>query len=143
MASVIFRSFPMARDEGKVRLFKSYQPGIADGEQERDFIYIKDVLRVVEFLLARPNVNGIFNVGTGQASSFNQLGTALLAALDKKPRLEYFEMPESLRSKYQYFTQADIGKLHAAGFTAPATPFPAAVADYVQNYLVPGIGLSS
>lgn len=142
MASVLFRSFPLARDEGRVRLFKSYKPDCADGEQKRDFIYIKDAVRVIEFFLAQPEANGIFNIGTGAASSFNQLGRALLAALGKNPRLEYFEMPEPLRPKYQYFTQADIGRLRGAGYQENFTPFDDAVADYVKNYLVPSKSLA-
>lgn len=142
MASVLFRSFPLARDEGRVRLFKSHKPECADGEQKRDFIYIKDAARAVEFFLDHPEANGIFNIGTGAASSFNQLGRALLTALGKKSCLEYFEMPEPLRPKYQYFTQADIGRLRGAGYQENFTPFDDAVADYVKNYLVPSKSLA-
>lgn len=142
MASVVYKSFPMAREDGKVRLFKSYKPGCPDGEQKRDFIYIKDALRAVEFFLDHPKACGIFNVGTGQASTFTELGRNLLTALGKKPVIEYFDMPEALRPRYQYFTQADISKLRAAGYTDSSTPFPDAVCDYVKNYLLPGKTLS-
>lgn len=137
MASVIYRAFPMAHDLGKVRLFQSHKEGVANGEQERDFIYIKDVNKVVLFFLDNPKANGLFNVGTGKASTFNQLGQSLLQALGKKPEIEYFEMPESLRAKYQYFTQADIRRLREAGYQEPFTSFESAVTDYVQNYLLP------
>lgn len=138
MASVIHNAYPAAQETGKVRLFKSYKPGFADGEQKRDFIYIKDVLNVIGYFMEHPDKNGIFNVGTGQAETFNELATHLLTALGKEPRIEYFDMPEKLRPKYQYFTQADISRLRAAGYTKPFTPFGNAVRDYVQNYLVPG-----
>ncbi len=138
MASVLYRTFPEAQKTGKVRLFKSHQKGIADGEQKRDFIYVKDVIRVIEFFMNHPKENGIFNVGTGKAATFNALATYLLQALGKKPKIEYFDMPEELRPRYQYFTEADITRLRAAGYQEPFQSFEASVTDYVKNYLIPG-----
>jgi len=142
MASVIFRAFPMARDKGKVRLFKSHKEGFGDGEQKRDFIYVKDVIRIVEFFMEHSQAHGIFNVGTGNPSSFNQLATHLLNALGKKPIIEYFDMPEELQPKYQYFTQATINRLKKSGYKETFTPFDTAVTDYVKRYLTPGKVLS-
>ncbi len=141
MASVIYRTFPETQKTGKIKLFKSHKEGIEDGEQLRDFIYVKDVIKAIQFFMQDHKANGIFNIGTGQASSFNQLGTYLLKALGKEPHIEYFDMPEELRPRYQYFTQADISRLRAAGFQEPFQSFESSVADYVQNYLIPGKSL--
>lgn len=138
MASVIHRAFPLARREGKVRLFESHRADYGHGEQRRDFVYVKDVLNVVLFLLDHPEVNGIFNLGSGRAHTFNDLARALLKTLQKEERIEYFPMPDSVRSHYQYFTEADISRLRKAGYAGTFTPFEEAVEDYVRNYLVPG-----
>ncbi len=135
MASVVFKAYPVAKEEGVVRLFKSYKAGYADGEQKRDFVYVKDVVKVMSFCLERPQMTGLYNVGTGKARTFKALGEALLKALEKPARLEYIEMPEELREKYQYFTEADLTKLRQAGYEEEFTPLEAAVRDYVQNYL--------
>lgn len=138
MASVIFRAFPEAQKTDKIKLFKSHKEGIADGEQLRDFIYVKDVIKVIQFFMEEPQANGIFNVGTGQACSFNQLATYLLKALGKEPCIEYFDMPKELQPRYQYFTQADISRLRQVGYKEPFLSFEQSVTDYVQNYLIPG-----
>ena len=125
----------MAKKEGVVRLFKSYVKDIEHGGQRRDFIYIKDILKVTDFFIKNSNVNGIFNVGTGKARSFNDLATALLNSLNKKPIIEYFDMPDELKNKYQYFTEASISKLIKAGYNKEILSLENSVSDYVQNYL--------
>jgi ADP-L-glycero-D-manno-heptose 6-epimerase len=125
----------MAKKEGVVRLFKSCVKEIEHGDQRRDFIYIKDVLKVADFFIKNNNVNGIFNVGTGKARSFNDLATALLNSLNKKPIIEYFDMPDEIKNKYQYFTEADMSKLAKAGYNKGFTSLEASIGDYVQNYL--------
>jgi ADP-L-glycero-D-manno-heptose 6-epimerase len=135
MSSIIYRSYPMAKKEGVVRLFKSCVKEIEHGDQRRDFIYIKDVLKVADFFIKNNNVNGIFNVGTGKARSFNDLATALLNSLNKKPIIEYFDMPDEIKNKYQYFTEADMSKLAKAGYNKGFTSLEASIGDYVQNYL--------
>jgi len=137
MASVLFRAYPLAREKGLVRLFKSYKEGVGNGEQERDFIYVKDVIRVIQFFIDHKEANGIFNVGTGKVASFNDLGINLLKALGKDPKIEYIEMPEEIRPRYQYFTQANITRLRQIGYKEDFTPFDVAITDYVQNYLSP------
>jgi ADP-L-glycero-D-manno-heptose 6-epimerase len=138
MASIIFRAFPQAAAEGKVRLFESHRPDYAHGEQLRDFVYIKDVVQVMLWLVKHREATGIINVGTGQARSFNDLANALMAALDKPPCIEYFPMPEGVRERYQYFTEADLSTLRDLGFQQPYTSLEAAVDDYVRRYLRPG-----
>jgi len=138
MASVIYRSFPLIYKEGKIRLFESHRSDCAHGEQKRDFIYIKDVIQVVQYFIEHPDSNGIFNVGTGQAHSFNELAQAMFLSLGKEPQIEYFPMPESIRAQYQYFTKAELAKLRKTGFSGVFTPFEEAVTDYVKNYLVSG-----
>ncbi|HPB69192.1 MAG TPA: NAD-dependent epimerase/dehydratase family protein, partial [Candidatus Omnitrophota bacterium] len=117
--------------EGKISLFKSYKPEYADGEQKRDFIYVKDVVDVVLFFMDHPEQNGIFNVGTGLARSWNDLAKAIFTAVGKKPVIEYIDMPEHLRPWYQYFTQAEMTKLRQAGYAHPFTSLEEAVRDYV------------
>ncbi len=142
MRSVALRGFEHIKHTGKMRLFKSYKKEYADGEQKRDFLYVKDAVDMTLFFLKNPGVNGIFNAGSGAASTWNQLANAIFKALGKKPDIEYTEMPENLKQKYQYFTQADISKLRKAGYKKPVTPLDEAVRDYVQNYLVPHSHLS-
>lgn len=139
MASVIFRAFPLALKEGKVRLFESYRNGIAHGEQARDFIYIDEVLDALFFVAETHSVNGIFNVGTGRAHTFNDLAKALLTAAGKPLTVEYFPMPEEIRSRYQYHTQADMTRLGKAGYAPPKDRFFEYVQRYVTEYLMPGL----
>jgi len=139
MASVVFRSFPSAAEEGRVRLFKSHRDDYADGEQARDFIYIDQAVSAVLFLLDNPDVNGIFNVGTGRAHTFNELATAIFEALDKPAHIEYFDMPEEIRNQYQYHTQAEMSKLYGAGFPQFEDSFAENVKRYVREYLAPGL----
>ena len=141
MRSLVNKSFEQVRAGGAVGLFKSYRPGYEDGEQKRDFLYVKDAVDMTLYLAATPAANGIFNIGSGQAHSWNELARAVFAALGRPPRIEYIEMPEAIRDRYQYFTQANIGKLRGAGYSAAVTPLGDAVRDYVVNYLVPGKSL--
>ena len=137
MRSVVLKAYQQIKATGKMRLFKSYRAEYADGEQKRDFLYIKDAVDMTLFFLDRLEVNGIFNIGSGIARSWNELANAIFKALGKKPNIEYFDMPEELKDRYQYFTQADISKLRNAGYDKSITPLEESVRDYVQNYLIP------
>ena len=138
MRSVVCKSYAEVLKTGVIRLFKSYRPEYREGEQRRDFLYVKDAVAMTLHLAANPAANGIYNIGSGVARTWNDLARAVFAALGREPRIEYVEMPEAIRDKYQYFTQANIGKLRAAGYDAPVTSLEDAVRDYVVNYLVPG-----
>ena len=135
MTSVIFKAFHQIQQTGKVRLFKSYLPEYGDGGQMRDFVYVKDCVDAMWWLLQNPSVNGIFNLGTGKARTWNDLIHAVFAAMNVGPDIEYIEMPEGLRKQYQYFTQAEMGKLKAAGCPVNFSPLEDSVRDYVVNYL--------
>ncbi len=135
MASMLFKAFHQIRDQGFVRLFRSHHKAYSDGEQKRDFVYVKDCVSVVGWLLEHPEVNGLYNVGTGRARTWNELVAAIFSALGKAPEIEYIDMPEELREQYQYFTEARMDKLRTAGYTPPFTSLENAAADYVQNYL--------
>lgn len=135
MRSFVLKAFEQIVTAGKVRLFKSHKPEYKDGEQLRDFIYIKDAVDMTLFFLDNPGIGGLFNIGTGNARSWNDLVTAVFAAMDKTPVIEYIDMPESIRNQYQYFTEADITKLKQAGYDKKINSLEDAVSDYVQNYL--------
>ncbi len=135
MRSVVHKSWGQIRETGKVRLFKSHRPEYADGGQLRDFVYVKDCVDALWWFLQNPQVNGIFNLGTGKARSWKDLVTAVFNALGRKPEIEYIDMPESIRGQYQYFTEARMEKLRGAGYTANARSLEEAVNDYVINYL--------
>ncbi len=135
MKSVVAKSYRQIVDTGKVQLFKSYDKHYADGEQKRDFIYVKDAVEVTLSFLEERKQNGLFNCGTGHAKTWKELVTAVFHATNVPVSIEYVEMPEALRGKYQYFTQADIAKLRAAGYTTPFRSLEDAVSDYVQSYL--------
>ncbi|MHC4792359.1 MAG: ADP-glyceromanno-heptose 6-epimerase, partial [Planctomycetota bacterium] len=124
-----------SKNGGKVRLFKSYRPEFKDGEQMRDFIYVKDAVDMTLFFLDNPKIGGLFNIGAGKACTWNDLVKAVFAAMGRKPKIEYIEMPDSIRNQYQYFTQADITKLRKAGYKQETTSLEEAIQDYVQNYL--------
>jgi ADP-L-glycero-D-manno-heptose 6-epimerase len=138
MRSFILKAFEQIQAAGKVRLFKSYNPKYADGQQVRDFIYVKDAVAATLFFYDNPSIGGLYNIGTGHARSWNDLAKAVFAAMDREPKIDYIDMPEILRDKYQYFTQADVSKLRAAGYKHKPTPLEDAVKDYVQNYLITG-----
>ncbi len=136
MASVIFHTFNDVNRTGKKGLFKSYKEGYEDGGQLRDFVYVKDLCKVIMFMIDNPEVSGLFNLGTGKARSFRDLALATFAAMGKEPNIEYIEMPETLRGKYQYYTQATMDKLRRAGYTEPFYSLEDGAKDYVQNYLM-------
>jgi ADP-L-glycero-D-manno-heptose 6-epimerase len=135
MKSVVAKLFPAAASGERVSLFRSHREGVADGEQRRDFIYVEDAVSVIMWALGPHGRSGIFNVGTGQARSFCDLTRAVFAALGVPERIDYIDMPVSLRDRYQYFTEASLGHLRRAGYAMPFTPLEQAVAHYVQVYL--------
>lgn len=135
MRSVVNKAYPRLASEGKISLFKSYRPDYAHGEQRRDFIYVKDAVDIVIFFLQHPDIHGIYNVGTGQARSWNDVANAMFAAIGRDPDIDYIDMPEHLRPRYQYFTQATVAKLRSIGYDKPFTSLEDAVDDYVKNYL--------
>ena len=136
MRSVVNKAFDQITESGKVKLFRSHKPKFEDGMQLRDFIYVKDAVNVIQFFLSNPKKNGIFNVGTGQARAFKDLVTATFNAMDIETNIEYIDMPNQLRDKYQYYTQAEMNKLNQAGYSAPFQSLEEGVSDYVKNYLM-------
>ncbi len=133
--SVVAHIFPVVQKGEEVKLFKSYHPQYADGQQLRDFVWVGDIVNVVVWMLEHPEVNGLFNVGSGEARSFYDLAAATWHAMGQEPKIGYKDMPEELRGKYQYYTKADLTKLRAVGYTAPMTRLEDGVAEYVQQYL--------
>ena len=136
MCSMVFRGFNQIRETGCLRLFKSYLPAYSDGGQRRDFVYVKDCVEVVWWLLEHPDANGVFNIGTGKDRSWNALAAALFSAMDLEPDIEYIPMPAPLQDRYQYYTRAEVEKLSQAGCPVAFTGLEAAVDDYVRNYLL-------
>jgi ADP-L-glycero-D-manno-heptose 6-epimerase len=136
MRSVVHKAFEQIAETGKAGLFKSANPGYKDGEQMRDFIYIKDAVDMTLFFLDHPDKNGLFNIGSGKARTWNDLVNALFNAMNKKTEIEYFDMPEHLLEKYQYFTEAKMNKIKKAGYSKPLISLEEAITDYVQNYLL-------
>ena len=143
MASVIFHAFNQIKETGLVKLFKSHRPDFKDGEQLRDFVYVKDVVKVIGWMLHEmfaqqwsKEKNGLYNLGTGQARSFYDLAANTFIAQGLQPNIEFIDMPIDIRDKYQYFTEANMNKLRAAGYTAPFSTLEEGVGDYVANYLV-------
>jgi ADP-L-glycero-D-manno-heptose 6-epimerase len=137
MRSLVNKAYMQVQETGEIRLFKSYKPEYADGEQRRDFLYVKDAVDMTLHLAGHPGANGLFNIGSGESHTWVELATAVFYALGKTPRIMFIDMPEALRSKYQYFTQADIGKLRSVGYDRVVSPLYEAVRDYVVRYLVP------
>jgi ADP-L-glycero-D-manno-heptose 6-epimerase len=137
MRSVVCKALEQIRAGGSVKLFKSYRPEFRDGEQRRDFIYVKDAVEMT-MAVAQSATGGLVNIGSGQAQTWLDLVRPIFAALGLPERIEFIEMPELLRPKYQYSTQARIERLRATGYVAPITPLGDAVKDYVLNYLEPG-----
>ena len=135
MASMVFHGFNQIMQDGEIRLFKSCNPNYDDGGQLRDFVYVKDICSVILFLLRNQNINGLFNVGTGRAQSFRELAEATFRALGKEPNIRYIDMPEKLRGKYQYYTQADMTQLSGIGYPRDFMDVETGVRDYVQNHL--------
>lgn len=137
MRSLVHKACGQILATGKVQLFKSHRPDYQHGEQMRDFLYVKDAIRMTLHLAETPSAGGLFNLGSGKAHTWIELATAIFTALGKEPVIEFIDMPEHLQSKYQYYTCADIAKLRASGFTQDITALTEAVRDYVQGYLVP------
>ncbi|MFT4061021.1 MAG: ADP-glyceromanno-heptose 6-epimerase [Edaphocola sp.] len=135
MASVIFHAYKQINEKGLVKLFRSHKPDFKDGEQLRDFVYVKDVVDVCAWMMQHQPRNGIYNLGTGRARSFKDLVQALFRSLAIKPCIEFIDTPEDIREKYQYFTQADMRKLRAAGYQKEFSSLEHGVADYALHYL--------
>ncbi len=136
MRSLVNKAFNEINATGKLGLFRSYNPDYADGEFGRDFIYVKDAVDMTTHFMEN-EVSGLFNVGSGEAATWNALAHATFAALGKESSIQYIDMPEQLRGKYQYHTEADLNRIRAAGYKKAVTPLADAVADYVQKYLIP------
>ena len=135
MASVIFHSFHQIKKTGVVKLFRSHRPDYKDGQQLRDFVYVKDLLRICLWLMEKQPASAIYNLGTGKARSFEDLVKATYAGLDLPSNIQYIDMPEDIRDKYQYFTEANMAKLRAAGYKEEFYSLEKGVDDYVRNYL--------
>lgn len=135
MASVVYKAFHQIREKGKVRLFKSHRAPYGDGEQMRDFVYVKDCVEIIWWLLERREVTGIFNLGTGHARTWNDLVKAVFSAMKIESQVEYIDMPPDIRDQYQYFTEAKMDKLRKAGCPVEFRSLEDAVYDYTVNYL--------
>ncbi len=139
MASVVFHAYNQVHDTGKVKLFRSHREGFSDGMQLRDFVYVKDVVDILYFLMRLKPEPGLYNLGTGKARAFRHLAKAVFTALDKPENIEFIDTPEDIRDKYQYFTEANMDKLiHKAGYPSPFYTLEEGVIEYVQEFLVEG-----
>ncbi|MEA3494056.1 MAG: ADP-glyceromanno-heptose 6-epimerase [Candidatus Margulisiibacteriota bacterium] len=138
MRSLVAKAYEQVKKDGKIRLFRSYSPEYKDGEQKRDFIYVKDAIEVMWWFYEHQKAKGIFNLGTGKAQTWNDLANAIFSALKMGPNIEYIDMPEEIKDKYQYFTQADLSKLNKAGIGHQFSSLKEGVGDYVRNYLEKG-----
>jgi ADP-L-glycero-D-manno-heptose 6-epimerase len=135
MASVIFHAYRQISSSGKMKLFRSHNPKFKDGEQLRDFVYVKDVVNVCYWLLLHRKNSGIYNLGSGKARTFLDLTRSTFKAMNKKEQIEFIDTPADIRDKYQYFTEANMSKLKSIGYTAPFTTLEEGVIDYVRNFL--------
>jgi ADP-L-glycero-D-manno-heptose 6-epimerase len=138
MRSVVNKAFHQISRTGSMQLFRSYRPEFADGCQKRDFLYVKDAVKMTLHLALVDDAGGLYNIGSGEARSWLDLAHALFQALGREPCIEFVEMPDTLRAKYQYFTRAEMDRFRATGYGEPLTRLEDAVADYVNNYLMPG-----
>ena len=136
MRSVVNKAYDQIVQTGRVKLFKSYKPEYKDGEQVRDFVWVKDAVKVTLFFYEHPRLAGLYNCGTGKARSWNDLVKSVFAAMGRAPAIEYIDMPETLREKYQYHTQADLAKLRGAGYSEPMTELEEGIRRYVTEYLM-------
>lgn len=136
MRSLVAKAYEQVQSTGEIGLFKSYHPDYRDGEQMRDFLYVKDAVAMTIHLAENDQAGGLFNLGSGEANTWLTLAKSIFGALGKEENIRFIDMPDQLKGKYQYYTCADISRLREAGYTAPVTPLVEAVADYVQNYLV-------
>ena len=137
MRSLVNKAFGQINETGKLKLFKSANPDYADGEFGRDFVYVRDAVEMTLHFMEQDG-GGLFNIGSGRMNTWNALADAIFRALDLPKNVEFIDMPENLRDRYQYHTQADLGRIRSAGYGAETTPLDEAVADYVRNYLIPG-----
>lgn len=135
MRSVVCKAVPQIEESGTLKLFRSDRPDYEDGGQKRDFVYVKDCAELILWFVKHKNIHGIFNVGTGQARTWNDLARAVFAAMDREPRIEYMDMPDTLKGKYQYFTQADMGWMERVGCDFRFRSLEEGVDDYVRQYL--------
>lgn len=135
MRSVVRKAYDQVRDDDTIRLFRSYRPEYADGEQIRDFLYVKDAVRMTLHLALSSGAHGLFNLGSGEPHSWLDLAAGVFRAMDREPRIEFIEMPEALRGRYQYRTEAALGRLREAGYLDPITPLSDAIDDYIRVYL--------
>ncbi len=135
MASVVYHAYKQISETGKIKLFKSHNPDYEDGKQLRDFVFVKDVVNVCFFMMLKKKYSGLYNLGTGEARTFLDLALAVFDAMEQKAEVEYIDMPEDIRDKYQYFTEADIAKLRSIGYNLPLYTLEQGVSDYVQGYL--------
>ena len=138
MRSVVLRAFEQITADGKLRLFRSYNPQYADGEFKRDFLYVKPAVDMVLYLFGNSRACGLYNIGSGRAETWNALGRAVFAALGREVNIEYIDMPEHLRDRYQYYTKAEMGKLFGLGYDKAVPSLEESIRDYVVNYLLPG-----
>ena len=138
MASVIMHAYHQMRESGRVKLFRSHRPDFADGYQLRDFIYVKDVIAVLEWLMQHTPTSGIYNLGTGKAESFYQLAASTATAMQIPLQIDWIDIPADIRDTYQYFTEADMSKLRNAGYTQPFATLSEGAVDYVRHYLMTG-----
>jgi ADP-L-glycero-D-manno-heptose 6-epimerase len=138
MASVVYHAFRQISNEGKIQLFKSHRKNYAHGEQKRDFIYVKDVVNTMFYLMHNriQTYNGIYNLGTGKAQTFNELAAAIFRSLNREENIEYIDTPKDIRGKYQYFTEAKMEKLRTMGYDKKFLSLSEGVEDYVKNYLL-------
>ena len=135
MASVIYHAYRQIQETGGMKLFRSHHPDFADGMQSRDFIYVKDVVNVIRFLMEKRPESGLYNLGTGTARTFSDLVNLTFRAMDREPVISFIDTPVDIRDNYQYFTEAEMGKLRGAGYRESFTPLEEGVMDYVRNYL--------
>jgi ADP-L-glycero-D-manno-heptose 6-epimerase len=136
MASVVFHAFNQIQASGRLKLFRSHRPDYKDGEQKRDFVYVKDVVNVLFWLMETRKNSGIYNLGSGKANTFRELAESVFSALNQAVNIDFIDTPEDIRDKYQYFTEADMNKLLKAGYPLPFTSIQDGVKDYVTNYLL-------
>ncbi len=139
MASVIFHAFKQIKNTGKVKLFRSHRPDFEDGKQLRDFIYVKDVVDVLYFMMDKKPQSGLYNLGTGKARSFLDLATSTFRSMNLEPKIEFIDTPLDIRDKYQYFTEAEMNKLKSAGYDKAFFEMEQGIEEYVQGYLAPGL----
>lgn len=136
MVSLAYKALEQIKKTNNLNLFKSYDRNYKNGEQLRDFVYVKDCIDVIMWFIDNPDCNGIFNVGTGKAQTWNQVGTSIFKAMNQDPKITYIEMPDSLKKQYQYFTEADISKLRKIGYKKSFFDLEKGINDYYQNYLL-------